>query len=62
VLPGDSARVGVEIYKQVALEEKSRFAIREGTGTYLPYPQWSTVHAYEDLASFTRKGSESDLA
>jgi elongation factor Tu len=33
VLPGDNAEVTVELHKWIALEEKSRFAIREGNKT-----------------------------
>lgn len=35
---------------------------RDEVNTYLTYPEWSIVHAYEDLAGVTRKGSESDFA
>lgn len=35
---------------------------REEVNTYLTYPEWSIVHAYQDLAGVTRKGSESDFA
>jgi hypothetical protein len=35
---------------------------REEVNTYLTYPEWSIVHAYEDFAGVTRKGSESDFA
>ncbi len=34
---------------------------REEVDTYLTYPEWSIVHAYEDLAAVTRQGSESDF-
>jgi hypothetical protein len=30
--------------------------------TYLTYPEWSIVHAYEDFAGVLRKGNESDFA
>jgi elongation factor Tu len=30
VMPGDSAELAVELMKPVAIEERSRFAIREG--------------------------------
>jgi hypothetical protein len=33
---------------------------REEVNSYLTYPEWSIVHAYEDLAAVTRRGSESD--
>jgi hypothetical protein len=33
---------------------------REEVNTYLTYPEWSIVHAYEDFAAVTRAGSESD--
>jgi elongation factor Tu len=33
VLPGDNAAFAVELDKPVAIEEKSRFAIREGNRT-----------------------------
>jgi hypothetical protein len=33
---------------------------RDEINTYLTYPEWSIVHAYEDLAAVTRTGSESD--
>jgi hypothetical protein len=35
---------------------------RDEVNTYLTYPEWSIVHAYEDLAGVTRRGSESDFA
>jgi hypothetical protein len=35
---------------------------RDEVNTYLTYPEWSIVHAYEDLAGVTRQGSESDFA
>jgi hypothetical protein len=44
---------------QSALEAAHR---RDEVNTYLTYPEWSIVHAYEDLAGVTRKGSESDFA
>ena len=44
---------------QSALEPADR---REEVNTYLTYPEWSIVHAYEDLAGVTRRGSESDFA
>ena len=44
---------------QSALDAAHR---REEVNTYLTYPEWSIVHAYEDLAGVTRKGSESDFA
>ena len=34
---------------------------REEVDTYLTYPEWSIVHAYEDFAAVTRQGSESDF-
>jgi hypothetical protein len=34
---------------------------REQVNTYLTYPEWSIVHAYEDFAAVTRQGSESDF-
>jgi hypothetical protein len=34
---------------------------REEVNTYLTYPEWSIVHAYEDFAAVTRQGSESDF-
>jgi hypothetical protein len=33
---------------------------REEVNSYLTYPEWSIVHAYEDLAAVTRRSSESD--
>jgi hypothetical protein len=42
-----------------ALEAAQR---REEVNSYLTYPEWSIVHAYEDLAAVTRRGSESDFA
>jgi elongation factor Tu len=33
VLPGDNAAFAVELLKPIAIEEKSRFAIREGNRT-----------------------------
>jgi len=33
VLPGNSAQLTVELHKPIAIEEKSRFAIREGNKT-----------------------------
>jgi hypothetical protein len=44
---------------QSALDAAHR---RDEVNTYLTYPEWSIVHAYEDLAGVTRKGSESDFA
>jgi hypothetical protein len=35
---------------------------RDEINTYLTYPEWSIVHAYEDFAGVTREGSESDFA
>jgi hypothetical protein len=35
---------------------------REEINSYLTYPEWSIVHAYEDLAGVMRQGSESDFA
>src|SRR5262245_37536931 len=35
---------------------------RDEVNTYLTYPEWSIVYAYEDLAGVTRMGSESDFA
>lgn len=34
---------------------------RAEVNSYLTYPEWSIVHAYEDLAAVTRRGSESDF-
>jgi hypothetical protein len=34
---------------------------QEEVDTYLTYPEWSIVHAYEDFAAVTRQGSESDF-
>lgn len=34
---------------------------REEINSYLTYPEWSIVHAYEDFAGVTRRGSESDF-
>lgn len=42
-----------------ALEPEHR---REEVNSYLTYPEWSIVHAYEDFAGVTRRGSESDFA
>jgi hypothetical protein len=33
---------------------------RNEVNSYLTYPEWSIVHAYEDLAGVMRRGSESD--
>jgi elongation factor Tu len=33
VMPGDTAELAVELQKPIAMEEKSRFAIREGDKT-----------------------------
>lgn len=33
---------------------------RTEVNSYLTYPEWSIVHAYEDLAAIMRRGSESD--
>jgi hypothetical protein len=33
---------------------------REEINSYLTYPEWSVVHAYEDLAAVMRRSSESD--
>jgi hypothetical protein len=54
------------IYKQeaVALPYRSLLppqAHRNLVDTYLTFPEWSIVHAYEDLAGVMRKGSESDF-
>lgn len=35
---------------------------RDEVNTYLTYPEWSIVYAYEDFAGVTRMGSESDFA
>lgn len=35
---------------------------RDEVNSYLTYPEWSIVHAYEDLAGVMRRGSESDFA
>lgn len=37
-------------------------ARRDEINSYLSYPEWSIVHAYEDLAAVIRQGSESDYA
>jgi hypothetical protein len=34
---------------------------RDEVNSYLTYPEWSIVHAYEDLAGVMRRGSESDF-
>ena len=34
---------------------------RDEVNTYLTYPEWAVVHAYEDLAGVMRAGSESDF-
>lgn len=34
---------------------------REEVNSYLTYPEWSIVHAYQDLAAVTRRSSESDF-
>lgn len=34
---------------------------RDEVNTYLTYPEWSIVHAYEDLAAVQRRSSESDF-
>ena len=34
---------------------------RPEVNTYLTYPEWSIVHAYEDFAGVVRQGSESDF-
>lgn len=34
---------------------------RDEVNSYLTYPEWSIVHAYEDLAAVTQRGSESDF-
>ncbi len=34
---------------------------RDEVNSYLTYPEWSIVHAYEDLAGVMRQGSESDF-
>lgn len=34
---------------------------RDEINTYLTYPEWSIVHAYEDLAAVMRRTSESDF-
>jgi hypothetical protein len=36
-------------------------AHRQEINSYLTYPEWSIVHAYEDLAAVTRQRSESDF-
>jgi hypothetical protein len=54
-----SARVAEAAPFQSALDPADR---REEVNTYLTYPEWSIVHAYEDLAGVTRRGSESDFA
>ncbi len=47
----------VEPFKSV-LDPADR---RDEVNTYLTYPEWSIVHAYEDFAAVTRQGSESDF-
>jgi hypothetical protein len=54
-----SARVADATPFQSALDAADR---RDEVNSYLTYPEWSIVHAYEDLAGVTRKGSESDFA
>jgi hypothetical protein len=44
---------------QPILPEQDR---RNLVDTYLTYPEWSIVHAYEDFAGVLRKGDESDFA
>lgn len=44
---------------QPVLPEQNR---RNLVDTYLTYPEWSIVHAYEDFAGVLRKGDESDFA
>jgi hypothetical protein len=44
---------------QSALEAAHR---RDEVNSYLTYPEWSIVYAYEDLAGVTLNGSESDFA
>lgn len=44
---------------QPMLPEQDR---RNLVDTYLTYPEWSIVHAYEDFAGVLRKGDESDFA
>ena len=44
---------------QAILPEQDR---RNLVDTYLTYPEWSIVHAYEDFAGVLRKGDESDFA
>lgn len=45
-------------YRPVLAPEHRRAEIN----SYLTYPEWSIVHAYEDLAGVMRRGSESDFA
>jgi hypothetical protein len=40
--------------------ELPKTARRQEINSYLTYPEWSIVHAYEDLAAVTRASSESD--
>ncbi|HWE19886.1 MAG TPA: hypothetical protein VG758_22345 [Hyphomicrobiaceae bacterium] len=54
-----STRVAEATPFRSALDAADR---RDEVNTYLTYPEWSIVHAYEDLAGVTRKGSESDFA
>ena len=35
---------------------------RDEVNSYLTYPEWAIVHAYQDLADVMRRGSESDFA
>lgn len=49
---------------QPAMREASLLATehrRDEVNTYLTYPEWSIVHAYEDLAAVMRQTSESDF-
>src|SRR5215467_4740295 len=34
---------------------------RNEVDSYITYPEWSIVYAYDDLAAVTRRGSESDF-
>ena len=45
--------------KHVILDPQYR---RDEQNSYLTYPEWAIVHAYEDLAGVTRNSSESDFA
>ena len=58
-----------EVYCQGARKDVAPFRSvlepayrRDEVNSYLTYPEWAIVHAYEDLAGVTRRGSESDFA